>query len=147
MRKPFPVAAIVGYTNAGKSSLLNALTDAGVLVEDKLFATLDPTVRRLKLPGGQDILLTDTVGFIRKLPHTLIEAFKSTLEETVIADFIIEVADASTPGLDDRHVTTMDVLKQIGVAEKPTLMVLNKMDLVDDPVEGIDCAVVIPTVA
>ncbi len=135
MRKPFPVAAIVGYTNAGKSSLLNALTDAGVLVEDKLFATLDPTVRRLKLPGGQDILLTDTVGFIRKLPHTLIEAFKSTLEETVIADFIIEVADASTPGLDDRHDTTMDVLKQIGVAEKPTLMVLNKMDLVDDPVE------------
>ena len=91
------VAAIVGYTNAGKSTLLNTLTDAGVLEEDKLFATLDPTTCLLELPGGQNILLTDTVGFIRKLPHHLIEAFKSTLEEAKYADIIIHVVDASNP--------------------------------------------------
>ena len=135
LRKPVPVAAIVGYTNAGKSSLLNAMTHAGVLSVDKLFATLDPTVRRFKLPGGQDVLLADTVGFIRKLPHTLVEAFKSTLEETALADFIIEVCDAAAPGLDDRHSTTEDVLDEIGAGGKPIVMVLNKMDLITEPIE------------
>ncbi|MBR4371018.1 MAG: GTPase HflX [Victivallales bacterium] len=135
LRKPVPVAAIVGYTNAGKSSLLNAMTHAGVLSENKLFATLDPTVRRFRLPGGQDILLADTVGFIRKLPHTLVEAFKSTLEETALADFIIEVCDASAAGLDDRHETTLNVLDEIGAGDKPIVMVLNKMDLVTEPIE------------
>jgi len=135
LRKPVPVAAIVGYTNAGKSSLLNAMTHAGVLSENKLFATLDPTVRRFRLPGGQDILLADTVGFIRKLPHTLVEAFKSTLEETALADFIIEVCDAAAPGLDDRHETTLNVLDEIGAGDKPIVMVLNKMDLITEPIE------------
>ena len=135
LRKPVPVAAIVGYTNAGKSSLLNAMTHAGVLSENKLFATLDPTVRRYRLPGGQDVLLADTVGFIRKLPHTLVEAFKSTLEETALADFIIEVCDASAAGLDDRHETTLNVLDEIGAGDKPIVMVLNKMDLVMEPIE------------
>lgn len=134
LRKPVPVAAIVGYTNAGKSSLLNALTGAQVLAEDKLFATLDPTVRRLTLPGGQDILLADTVGFIRKLPTTLIEAFKSTLEETALADYVIEVADATAPALDEHHKTTSDTLTQIGAGRKPTLLVLNKADLIQDPI-------------
>ncbi|MFA6930418.1 MAG: GTPase HflX [Lentisphaeria bacterium] len=132
LRKPVPVAAIVGYTNAGKSSLLNTLTQASVLTENKLFATLDPTVRRLSLPGGLELLLTDTVGFIRKLPHLLIEAFKSTLEETRLADYIIEVLDASGSNLTEHHQTTQDVLEEIGVGLKPTLMVLNKIDLVPD---------------
>ena len=132
LRKPVPVAAIVGYTNAGKSSLLNAMTHAGVLSEDKLFATLDPTVRRLTLPGGQDILLADTVGFIRKLPTTLVEAFKSTLEETALADYIVEIVDASAPAFEEHHKTTQDTLEQIGAGRKPTLLVLNKADLLSD---------------
>lgn len=134
LRKPVPVAAIVGYTNAGKSSLLNRLTGADVLAEDKLFATLDPTVRRLTLPGGQDILLADTVGFIRKLPTTLIEAFKSTLEETALADYVIEVVDATAPALEEHHRTTTETLEQIGAGKKPTLLVLNKVDRLDDPI-------------
>ncbi|MBP5637845.1 MAG: GTPase HflX [Victivallales bacterium] len=132
LRKPVPVAAIVGYTNAGKSSLLNAMTHAGVLSEDKLFATLDPTVRRLTLPGGQDILLADTVGFIRKLPTTLVEAFKSTLEETTLADYIVEIVDASSPSFEEHHQTTQDTLEQIGAGRKPTLLVFNKIDLLPD---------------
>ena len=132
LRKPVPVAAIVGYTNAGKSSLLNTLTQASVLTENKLFATLDPTVRRLELPGGLELLLTDTVGFIRKLPHLLIEAFKSTLEETRLADYIIEVIDASGSNITEHHQTTQNVLEEIGAGHKPTLLVLNKIDLVSD---------------
>ncbi len=129
LRKPVPVAAIVGYTNAGKSSLLNALTQASVYTEDKLFATLDPTVRRLILPGGLKLLLGDTVGFIRKLPHLLVEAFKSTLEETKLADFIIEVLDASSESLDEHHQATLQVLQDIGITRPPLIMVLNKCDL------------------
>ncbi len=127
--KPVPVIAIVGYTNAGKSSLLNRLTNAEVLVENKLFATLDPTVRRFALPGGQEVLLADTVGFVRKLPHLLIDAFKSTLEETKLSDYILEVLDASDPNLPEHHDTTLEVLTQIGVGPKPALMVFNKWDL------------------
>ncbi len=132
LRKPVPVAAIVGYTNAGKSSLLNALTDAGVLVEDKLFATLDPTVRGIILPKGQKLLLADTVGFIRRLPHLLVEAFKSTLEETVLAEHIVEVLDASSPDLDEHHDTTVKVLEEIGANSRGTIIVMNKVDLLHD---------------
>ncbi|MDD3694458.1 MAG: GTPase HflX [Lentisphaeria bacterium] len=133
LRKPLPVAAIVGYTNAGKSSLLNQLTAAQLLVENKLFATLDPTLRRLQLPGGLELLLGDTVGFIRKLPHLLVEAFKSTLEETRLADYIIEVLDASSgDNLLEFHQTTQNVLEEIGAGLKPGIIVLNKIDLVPD---------------
>ena len=132
LRKPVPVAAIVGYTNAGKSSLMNALTCAGVLVEDRLFATLDPTVRGIILPKGQKLLLADTVGFIRRLPHLLVESFKSTLEETVLADHIVEVLDASSPDLDEHHDTTAKVLEEIGANARGTVMVLNKIDLLPD---------------
>ncbi len=134
-RKPVPVAAIVGYTNAGKSSLLNGLTQAGVLAENKLFATLDPTIRRLKLPGGQPLLLADTVGFIRKLPHLLVEAFKSTLEETAMADYLVEVLDGSAPSLAEHHRTTLEVLEEIGVKNKPMICVINKVDLLEDPLQ------------
>ncbi len=124
-----PVAAIVGYTNAGKSTLLNKLTDAGVLSEDKLFATLDPTTRALKLPNGEKVLLTDTVGFIRKLPHNLIEAFKSTLEEAKYADIIVHVVDASNPDM-DRHIKTVyETLAQLKVGDKPIITLFNKCDV------------------
>ena len=127
-KKQIPVAAIVGYTNAGKSTLLNHLTGAGVLEEDKLFATLDPTTRVLELPGRQEILLTDTVGFIRKLPHHLIEAFKSTLEEAKYADYILHVVDASNPQWDAQmHVVYM-TLQDLGVVDKKILTVFNKCD-------------------
>ncbi|MEQ8820235.1 MAG: GTPase HflX [Sumerlaeia bacterium] len=131
-RDGLPLAAIVGYTNAGKSTLLNALTDAGVLQEDKLFATLDPTTRRLELPGGPSMLLTDTVGFIRKLPHNLVEAFKSTLEEAKYADYLVHVLDASHPQALDHFQVTTEVLAELGAKDKPTLLVLNKADLVAD---------------
>ncbi len=123
-----PVAAIVGYTNAGKSTLLNKLTDAGVLSEDKLFATLDPTTRALELPNGEKILLTDTVGFIRKLPHNLIEAFKSTLEEAKYADIIVHVVDVSNPDYEQQTTTVYATLKQLGVGDKPVITLFNKCD-------------------
>lgn len=127
-RNHIPVIAIVGYTNAGKSTLLNRLTGASVLEEDKLFATLDPTTRGLKLPSGQEVLLTDTVGFIRKLPHHLIEAFKSTLEEAKYADIIIHVVDASNPQMDEQMHVVYDTLRQLGAADRPVITLFNKQD-------------------
>ena len=127
-RSQWPLASIVGYTNAGKSTLLNALTGSGVLAEDKLFATLDPTTRRLRLPTNQNVLLTDTVGFIKKLPHGLVEAFKATLEEVVQADLLLHVVDVSHPQAAEQIVAVDAVLAEIGAAEKPVLMVFNKMD-------------------
>jgi GTPase len=128
-----PHAAIVGYTNAGKSTLLNRLSGAEVLVKDMLFATLDTTTRRIELPDGQPLLVTDTVGFVRNLPHRLVEAFKATLEEAVLADFLIHVLDAHSPEIQRLHDTTLEVLKELGAEDKKVLTVLNKIDLVSDP--------------
>jgi len=128
MRVPVPTAAIVGYTNAGKSSLINALTGAHVLAEDKLFATLDPTTRQLLLRGNHKLLVTDTVGFIRRLPHRLVEAFKATLEETIVADFLIHVVDVTNPDFAKHHATTLSVLKELGAADKKIVTVFNKID-------------------
>jgi GTPase len=125
---PVPTGAIVGYTNAGKSSLLNRLSGAGVLVEDQLFATLDPTTRKVELPNSAHVLVTDTVGFIRNLPHQLVDAFHSTLEETVTADFLVNVLDGSSPHVMEHHQTTMSVLADLGAGEKPILTVVNKID-------------------
>lgn len=122
------VAAIVGYTNAGKSTLLNRLTDAGILAEDKLFATLDPTTRNLELPSGQQLLLTDTVGFIRKLPHHLIEAFKSTLEEARYSDIILHVVDCSNPQMDMQMHIVYETLEQLEVKDKIVVTIFNKTD-------------------
>jgi GTP-binding protein HflX len=127
-RHQWPLASIVGYTNAGKSTLLNTLTGAEVLAEDMLFATLDPTTRRLRLPSNQNVLLSDTVGFIRKLPHGLVEAFKATLEEVVEADLLIHVVDTSHPNAPQQMEAVNAVLSEIGAQEKPTLMVFNKID-------------------
>lgn len=127
-----PVAAIVGYTNAGKSTLLNKLTGADILAADMLFATLDPTVRQLELDNGQQILLTDTVGFIRKLPHHLIEAFRSTLEEACYADMIIHVVDASNPNAFTQMQVVYDTLRCLGVKDKPVITLFNKQDLISD---------------
>jgi GTPase len=127
-RSNWPLASIVGYTNAGKSTLLNALTGADVLVKDILFSTLDPTTRRLKLPTNQNVLLTDTVGFIKKLPHDLVEAFKATLEEVVRADLLLHVADISHPQAEEQIAAVNSVLDEIGAGQKSTIMVLNKVD-------------------
>ena len=126
--KPVPVVAIVGYTNAGKSTLLNTVTNAEVLEEDKLFATLDPTTRNYKLPDGQEVLLTDTVGFIRKLPHHLIDAFRSTLEEAKYSDIIIHVVDASNPSMDKNVHAVYETLDNLGVKDKTIITVFNKED-------------------
>ncbi|MGV3660476.1 MAG: GTPase HflX [Prosthecobacter sp.] len=131
-RVPVPHAAIVGYTNAGKSSLLNKLTAADAYVENKLFATLDTTTRRMELPDGQSLLVTDTVGFIRNLPHDLVQSFRATLEEAIQADFLIHVIDASSLQAVEFYHTTTKVLSELGAGEKRVLLVLNKIDLVDD---------------
>lgn len=129
-----PVVSIVGYTNAGKSTLLNQLTNAGVLEEDKLFATLDPTTRSLILPSGQEVLLTDTVGFIRKLPHHLIDAFRSTLEEAKYADVLLHVVDSSNPQMDTQIHVVYDTLKQLEIGNKPVITLFNKQDKLTGPV-------------
>ena len=131
-KKELPVAAIVGYTNAGKSTLLNALTDAGILAQDQLFATLDTTTRLLELPGKQQMLLTDTVGFIRKLPHHLVEAFRSTLEEAKYADYILHVVDASSPQMEKQMYIVYQTLDMLGVRDKKIVTLFNKMDLLEE---------------
>lgn len=130
--------ALVGYTNAGKSTLLNALTDAGVLSEDKLFATLDATTRKLELPGGETALLTDTVGFIRKLPHHLIKAFKSTLDEVVYADILLIVSDVTDSEVGEHIKVTEDVIEELGASGKPIIYVYNKCDKLNEPLSGLN---------
>ncbi len=136
-RQGIPTAAIVGYTNAGKSSLLNLITGAGVLAQNILFATLDTTSRKIELPDGQPLVLTDTVGFIRNLPHRLVEAFKSTLEEAVLADFLIQVVDASDEDALRHYETTCEVLASLGAEEKPMVVVWNKCDLIPEAVREV----------
>lgn len=132
MEGNLPIISIVGYTNAGKSTLLNHLTHAGVLEEDKLFATLDPTSRNYKLSNGQEIIITDTVGFIKKLPHHLINAFRSTLEEAKYADIILHVVDASNIHADTQILTVYETLKGLGVTDKPVITAFNKIDKLDE---------------
>jgi GTP-binding protein HflX len=139
-QRGLPVLSIVGYTNAGKSTLLNRLTDAGVLVEDRLFATLDATTRRLDLPGGEPVLVTDTVGFVRKLPHQLVEAFKSTLEVVADADLLVHVVDASTVDPDAHIDAVRHVLAEIGAGTVPELLVFNKRDLAPDAADRLVAA-------
>lgn len=128
-----PHGSIVGYTNAGKSTLLNILSGSDVLAKDMLFATLDTTTRRIELPDGQPLLITDTVGFVRNLPHRLVEAFKATLEESVLSDFLIHVLDATAPEIERFQATTLKVLEELGAVDKPIITVLNKIDAVSDP--------------
>ena len=132
VRRRVPSVALVGYTNAGKSTLLNALTRAGVLVQDQLFSTLDPTTRRLDLPVGRSVTLTDTVGFVRKLPHSLVEAFKSTLEETAEADLLLHVIDGSASDPELQYASVREVLAEVGAATVPELAVVNKADVIDE---------------
>ena len=132
MSDGIPVIAIVGYTNAGKSTFLNKITDAGILAEDKLFATLDPTTRNLKIPDGEEVLFTDTVGFISKLPHNLVDAFKSTLEEAKYADLILHVADASNPEVDEQMKVVYRTLEELKVTGKPVVTFLNKQDKLEE---------------
>ncbi|WP_145172961.1 GTPase HflX [Rubripirellula lacrimiformis] len=132
-RKEAPTVSLVGYTNAGKSTLMNALTEAGVLAQDKLFATLDTRTRRWQLPGWGTVLLSDTVGFIRDLPHSLVASFKSTLEETRQAELLLHVADASSPTVFEQITAVYEVLKELGIEEKDTLLVLNKIDAIENP--------------
>ncbi len=131
-RSGVPQVALAGYTNAGKSTLMNAMTSAGVLVADQLFATLDPTVRRLRLPGGRRATVTDTVGFVRKLPHDLVEAFRSTLEEVSLAPLVLHVADASAPDVEEQVAAVREVLGEIGAGALPEVLALNKMDLLSE---------------
>jgi GTP-binding protein HflX len=128
MTVPVPTCAIVGYTNAGKSSLLNQLTNSDILVEDKLFATLDPTSRRCPLPSGQPLIVTDTVGFVRNLPHRLVNAFKATLEEAVVSNFLIHVLDVNSPEIEAHAETTLSVLNGLGADKKKIITVFNKID-------------------
>jgi GTPase len=130
---PYPTVALVGYTNSGKSTLMNALTEAGVEAADRPFSTLDPTIRQLKLPGRHHVMLADTVGFIHRLPHMLIEAFKATLEEVRTADLLLHVADASSPLAGERIEVVDRVLEEIGAGSKPRIVVLNKADLLSNP--------------
>lgn len=132
VRNRVPSVALVGYTNAGKSTLLNRLTQAGVLVEDKLFSTLDPTTRKLVLPDGRPCVLTDTVGFVRKLPHTLVEAFKSTLEEAIRADLLLHLVDGSDADPEGQYIAVRDVLGEIGAASVPELIAVNKIDAMSE---------------
>ncbi|PWU11270.1 MAG: GTPase HflX [Verrucomicrobia bacterium] len=132
LRRNWPIAAVVGYTNAGKSSLLNRLTGAEVLAENKLFATLDPTTRQLTLPNRQKILLTDTVGFIRKLPHTVVESFKATLEEVQLADLLIHIIDISHPNYRDQMAVVDSIVKELGAHGKQTVLVFNKIDQIEN---------------
>ena len=132
MNDGIPVIAIVGYTNAGKSTFLNKITDAGILAEDKLFATLDPTTRNLKIPDGEEVLFTDTVGFISKLPHNLVDAFKSTLEEAKYSDLILQVADASNPEVDEQMKVVYRTLEELKITGKPVVTFLNKQDKLEE---------------
>lgn len=137
-----PVVALVGYTNAGKSTLLNALSDANVFVEDKLFATLDPTTRRLTLPNKKQVLMTDTVGFIQKLPPTVVAAFRATLEELSEADLLLHIVDIASETAAQQCHTVEDILKELGLADKPTLLALNKIDLLGGEIEPGDDEVI-----
>jgi GTP-binding protein HflX len=139
-REGLPVVAIVGYTNAGKSTLLNALAGADIVAEDRLFATLDPTTRRISLPGGSEVLLTDTVGFIQKLPTSLVAAFRATLEETGDADLLLHVVDVAHPNAVQQVQTVEQVLRDLQVDQRPTIMVLNKIDLLPDPETAVEAA-------
>lgn len=132
MTVPVPTCAIVGYTNAGKSSLLNKLTNSNILAEDKLFATLDPTSRRCPLPSGQPLVVTDTVGFVRNLPHRLVDAFKATLEEAIVSNFLIHVLDVNSPDVEAHAETTLNVLKELGAKDKKIITVFNKIDALWD---------------
>ncbi len=143
-RSGIPKIAVVGYTNAGKSTLLNTLTGAGVLSENKLFATLDPTTRKMELPSGECVLITDTVGFIRKLPHHLVKAFKSTLDEVKYADILLVVSDASDPELSEHLQVTREIAEQLGAADKPVIYAYNKCDILDTvPTDGAEDSVFI----
>ncbi len=141
---PVPTCAIVGYTNAGKSSLLNRLTRSSIPAEDKLFATLDPTSRRCPLPSGQPLVVTDTVGFIRNLPHRLVDAFKATLEEALVSNFLLHVLDSNSPEVERHASTTLQVLDELGAGERTILTVFNKIDLLRDPERRSDLAMQYP---
>jgi GTP-binding protein HflX len=144
MNVPVPTCSIVGYTNAGKSSLLNKLTHSNILAEDKLFATLDPTSRRCILPEGHPLVITDTVGFVRNLPHRLVDAFKATLEEAVVSNFLIQVLDVSNPEVEAHMNTTLSVLGELGASDKTILTVFNKTDLLKDPDKQVDLSLRYP---
>jgi GTPase len=144
IKVPVPSVAIVGYTNAGKSTLLNSLTGSDILAADKLFATLDPTSRKLTLPSGRIIVGTDTVGFVNRLPHRLIQAFKATFEEALVADFLVHVLDGSSPAVETHLKTTLEVLEELGAEEKPCITVFNKTDLVQEPVRLRQLGTIVP---
>ena len=144
MTVPVPTCAIVGYTNAGKSSLLNKLTNSNILAEDKFFATLDPTSRRCPLPSGQPLVVTDTVGFVRNLPHRLVDAFKATLEEAIVSNFLIHVLDINSPEVDSHAATTLSVLTELGAKDKKIITVFNKLDALWDEATRQDLSIRYP---